>query len=177
MFVLWGIGHYLKANYDVRYQLNPRTQQLELVRNIFGSVFTSKVNHLSEFYAAGVLSTWTDTKAGREWKYAVCLVTKSARMVRVSSYLKVPPSERTAEIASKLGIEYFDCGPEAGNTVARLSQDGKVSIGCAPPSAPAMPDPSQMEISFATLLRFFAIGLAFLGCLFGLIGFMLWVLP
>ncbi|MBS2035196.1 hypothetical protein JST97_09405 [bacterium] len=171
MTCIWAVGYWLKVNYDVRYQLNPHTQQLEIVRNIFGKVFKTRVCEFSKLYAAGVMSHWWDSKAGRQWLYAVCLVTKSAQMVRVSSFDPIPPLERSKEIASTLGLDHFDCGVQVGTMVATLGPDGKVSIGCAPASPRDPASAGNLDGCF----KFFGVFLALMGC--AILGgvFYLWV--
>ena len=128
MLCLWGLGQWLKANYDVRYQLDSRTQQLNLVRKIFGQTFRSKVAEFSQLHAAAVQSTWSDDKSGRTWRYALCLVTNSARIVRVSSFSEVAQADEAARVATSLGIPNFPCQRTTGSLRAKRSRDGKVTL-------------------------------------------------
>lgn len=129
MLCLWGLGQWLKANYDVRYQLDSRTQQLNLVRKIFGQTFRSKVAEFSKLHAAGVLSTWSDDKQGnRSWQYALCLVTNTARIIRVSSYNFSAQTTEAAKVATSLGILNFPCQLMTGSLRATRGRDGKVTL-------------------------------------------------
>lgn len=135
MACIWAVGFWLQANYDVRYQLDPRTQQLELVRKMFGHTFKSRIAEFSQLHATAMLSTWTDDKQGnRTWKYAVCLVTKTARIVRVSSFEGSPNIQKAVEISRNLGISSFPHRSAAGSLRAKRERDGSVSLSYQPPS-------------------------------------------
>ncbi|MBX3170325.1 MAG: hypothetical protein KF760_23165 [Candidatus Eremiobacteraeota bacterium] len=134
MACIWALGFRLKANYDVRYQLDSRTQQLELVRKIFGHTFKSRIAEFSQLHSAAVMSIWSDDKQGnRHWKYALCLVTKSARMVRVSSYEGLVPARKAEELSRNLGIAYYSCRPQAGTLRAARGRDGNVTLSYQAP--------------------------------------------
>ena len=129
MLCVWALGYWLQAHYDVRYQLDPETQQLDLVRKIFGQTFKSRVAEFSELHAAGVMSTWSDDKQGnRHWQYALCLVTRSGRIIRVSSFDSSAMGHQAASIAKNLGIMNFPCQEQAGTLKASRSRDGQVTL-------------------------------------------------
>jgi hypothetical protein len=129
MSCLWALGYWLRANYDVRYQLDSRTQQLELVRKIFGQTFKSRVAEFSQLYATGVTSSWSDDKEGhRSWQYALCLITSQARIIRVSSYHYSAPNNQAAEIARKLGLVHFPCQENVGTLRASRTPQGEVIL-------------------------------------------------
>ena len=134
MLLLWAIGFWLKANYDVRYQLNAATQQLELVRKVFGRTFRSRVAGFSDLYSTAILSSWSEDKQGnRSWSYALALVTTSARLVRVSSWEMSPQSTKAAQVSRQMGLKDFPSQREAGTLKARRQRDGSVSLRYAPP--------------------------------------------
>ena len=134
MLCLWALGHWLNTNYDVRYQLNSKTQQLDLVRSIFGQTFKSRVATFSQLHSTAVLSTWSDDKQwNRTWQYALSLVTRSARIVRVSSFSSISQNHQAAEIAKKVGIAHFPCQEKSGTLVARRRRDGTIILGYRPP--------------------------------------------
>ncbi|MFN8611665.1 MAG: hypothetical protein U0931_29235 [Vulcanimicrobiota bacterium] len=145
MLLIWLSSLWLKGKYDVRYQLNPQTQQLQLVRKILGHTFRTPVCEFSQLYAAGVLSTFIQNKEGRHWRYALCLVTRAARLLRVSSYGLAPPNEKAAEIAQTLGLQHFECQPEAGTMEATLDLAGNVVIACRPPRR-SLPEKSAIFV-------------------------------
>lgn len=133
---IWSIGFWLKANYDVRYQLDSRTQQLELVRKIFGQSFKSRIAEFSQLHASAVLASWSDDKHGnRSWQYALGLITKSGKIVQVSGYSPMAPDHRAAEIAQKLGIEYFRHLNQSGKLVVRRSKAGEIQLSYKSPPA------------------------------------------
>ena len=139
MACLWALGQWLLTNYDVRYQLDPKTQQLNLVRKIFGQTFRSRVAEFSQLYSTAVMSTWSDDKHGnRSWEYAMCLVTNSARMVRVSSYSSTAPNAEADRIAKKLGISHFPCQEQTGTLQATRGRQGKVTLRYRAPASKAM---------------------------------------
>ena len=134
MLCLWGLGQWLQANYDVRYQLDSKTQQLNLVRKIFGQTFRSKVAEFSQLLGTGITSTWTDDKQGnRSWQYALCLITRSARVIRVSSFGATAPGGEAALVARNLSIEHFRCKDQAGILHATRDREGKVTLGYTTP--------------------------------------------
>lgn len=133
MACIWAVGFWLKANYDVRYQLDSSTQQLNLVRKIFGQTFKTRVAEFAQLHSAAVMSTWSDSKSGRSWSYALCLVTKSARLVRVSSWGSFPQETEAAKVAANLGIANFKCKIESGKLVARRNRDGEVDLNYKAP--------------------------------------------
>ncbi|MFN8608481.1 MAG: hypothetical protein U0931_13170 [Vulcanimicrobiota bacterium] len=122
MFCLWLLGRKLAPNYQVRYQLNSQTQQLDLVRIIFGKEFKQRVAGFDELHSTAIAATWSDDKNNnRSWSYALCLVTRAGRIVRVSDYASSPPRDRAREVADKLGIECFHCPEEPGTLKAQCS--------------------------------------------------------
>ncbi|MBS2033918.1 hypothetical protein JST97_02970 [bacterium] len=126
---IWGLGVFLKFNYDVRYQLDPKTQQLDLVRRIFGFTFKTRVLALSEVYSTAIISTWSDDKEGnRSWRNAIGLVTGCGQIVRVSSFTLGVPTKRAVEVARLLGIPHYPHQPEAGCLKARRSETGQVVL-------------------------------------------------
>jgi hypothetical protein len=132
MACIWAVGFWLKANYDVRYQLDSTTQQLNLVRKIFGQTFKSRIADFSQLHSAAVMSTWSDDKSGRNWSYALCLVTESAGIVRVSSWERRPQESEAARVAQNLGIPNFRCQPEGGTLKAKRNRDGEVTLSYKP---------------------------------------------
>ncbi|MFN8610576.1 MAG: hypothetical protein U0931_23755 [Vulcanimicrobiota bacterium] len=145
MLCVWAVGFWLKANYDVRYQLDAGTQQLDLVRKIFGQTFKSRIAEFSQLQATAVLSTWSDDKQGnRSWRYALALVTKAGRMVRVSSYSQQAPTTRASEIAHQVGIQYFQHQPATGTLTVRRTPEGEIKpiyIAAPLPVKPASQKP------------------------------------
>lgn len=128
MACIWAVGFWLKSNYDVRYQLDSRTQQLQLVRQIFGQTFKSRVAGFTDLHSTGVMSTYWDDKHGRHWQYAVGLITRSARIIRVSSYSPTMPTHKAAQIAENLGIPYFPGEEQVGTLRATRDRNGQVAI-------------------------------------------------
>lgn len=129
MSCIWALGYWLKPKYDVRYQLNPRTQQLELTRTIFGHAFRNPIAPFSQLYAVATLSSWVEQKGGgKVWSYAVGLVTRSGRIIRVSPYQSSPDTQKAAEIASKMGIHNSPCRREAGRLKVRRGPDGEPKL-------------------------------------------------
>lgn len=162
---IWSVGFWLKANYDVRYQLNPQTQQLELVRKIFGQVFKSRIADFTQLHASAVLGSWSDDKSGnRSWMYALALVTKTGKVVRVSSYGSMAPDSRAAEIAQQLGIEYFRHYSQAGRLVVGRSKTGEVQLSYKSPPAPQK-QIGETEVSSKGCLIGLVVLLAFIGLL------------
>ncbi|MBS2035243.1 hypothetical protein JST97_09650 [bacterium] len=129
MLTVWAVGYWLKASYDVRYVLNSRSQQLELVRTIFGRAYRFRIADFAQLHSTAVLSTWSEDKqSNRYWEYALALITQSGRIVRVSSYSALIPSNRAAEIAQKLGIAYFQFQPKAGTLKVRRAKSAELNI-------------------------------------------------
>ncbi|MBS2036106.1 hypothetical protein JST97_14045 [bacterium] len=153
MLCIWAIGFWLKANYDVRYHLDPKTQQLALVRTIFGQLFKTRIADFSQLHSAAVLTSWSDDKQGkRSWQYALCLVTHSARIVRVSSYSSMAPDERASEIARKLGIQYFTRASSGGTLQVSRGPNGSLSLFYNPPPTLAKSTQVSGEITLRGLL-------------------------
>lgn len=135
MLCIWALGFWLKVNYDVRYQLDSATQQLNLVRKIFGQTFKSRIAEFSQLHSAAIMSTWSDDKSGnRSWSYALCLVTKSARIVRVSSWEGMPQDSEAARVAQNLGIPNFRSQLKGGSLRARRGRDGQVTLSYQAPA-------------------------------------------
>lgn len=158
MACVWAVGYWLKGNYDVRYQLDSRTQQLNLVRKIFGTVFKSRVADLSQLHSAGVMSSYSDDKNGRHWSYAQCLVANSGRIIRVSSFVPEPPQAEAEKLAITLGIPSIACQLKA-TLVARPDGAGGVTVNYQEP-------PSSGQVSSTFVVIVLVIVLAVFGGVF-----------
>ena len=146
MACVWAVGYWLKANYDVRYQLDSRTQQLNLVRKIFGMIFKSRVTDFSQLHCAGVMSSFSDGKQGRSWSYAQCLITKAGRIIRVSSLNGRAPAEEAEKLAQTLGIPSLPCREKMTLLVQRDSS-GQVTVTYQEP-----PSPNQVSGTFVVII-------------------------
>lgn len=132
MLCIWAVGFYLKANYDIRYQLNSKTQQLDLVRKIFSLTYKSHIANFAQLKTVAIQSTWLDGKFGRKWLYALCLVTDQAKIIKVSSYTEEPPEAQADDIARSLGITNFPCQKEVGNLQVSRPQSGQIILHYQP---------------------------------------------
>lgn len=139
MLCLWALGRWLQANYDIAYQLNARTQDVSLTRTIAGYPLKIRLAEFSELHAAGVQCDWWDGKGDRHWQYALCLVTRSGGILRLSGYETRPPGPVAREIAEKLGIVYFPYQERIGRLTARLNSEGQPELAYT--QAPPMESP------------------------------------
>lgn len=148
MLCLWGLGRWVHANYNIAYQFNARTQQVSLIRTVAGHPFKVRLAEFSELHAAGVQCDWWDGKGDRNWQYALCLITRSADIIRLSGYQARPPGPVAREIAERLGIAYFPYQERIGRLSAWLNSEGQPELAYKP----APPVESQLLQLFKILV-------------------------
>lgn len=156
MPVVWMFGFWLDHSYEIAYELDPATHGVYLTRTLVGRSFRIRLAELAQVCGVAVETRWWDSKGNRHWEYALCLVTSSCQIVRVSSFSSLPPNAQAHQVAEVLSLPVYPCPGQEGVLKVKADPSGTPVVFYAPPSEVEHPGMEALRIACFVTLGFLA---------------------
>lgn len=101
------------------------------MRQVLGLTFRLRVVDFKDLHSVAVVSAFGADRSKDTWRYALALVTRKARVFRVSTYRAMAPIYEARRLSRLLKIACFPCREEEGFLLAWLKADGTVALDYA----------------------------------------------